>query len=584
MIETNEIKKNGNEIIRPNYGLSVQIWPDSIIIELPSLEEIDQLKIKGEEHINVKTVVTDRLRIEELLNEQKVDLEKHYEQLKSSDKYIYRLATLHESTGNLDKALELLTKIKDNSSYYKTQYATFMLKKDVNLGIELLQQTNNEDSLIDLSLAYLQTKDLLKAKNTIESAYIKSQFKYKINSVYALIKIIGSELRDAIVLLKEIINYEKATYSTYYLLSLCYYYLRQYEKSYINIRIALDLNRNNLDIVILYSEISAKFEKYGDAVNSLESVINNNSSNEQLWLTIANYYFKMKKMENSKKALNAVIALNEKNGAAWNTLAIIYANQNEKIKANKYFNQAVKYSNGNLKILINYLRFLLQHKEYSSIEILCNEFLGYINSSIGKIELELIQIYLFSLKQQNKNESFIEYIIKIKTTKLYNYEIALVLHNYMICYYCSENKQKEIVYELINEITKCISENQVKNDEFEKSINNIAFAYLEFDDLSMAEKFIIKLSSRLGNNPFFNATYGLYYFHKGNNKMGEYYYEKAIMYSVDNELKKLLIRKRDLEYVKYYFKNKMYKNAKKLIDKISVTDDFISKEALKYRM
>lgn len=591
MIENSMVNNSGDGLFEnENQSIYIQNVIDSLRIELPTFDQIMNMKEIGIKNIRVNEISRslENSDIKEILNYEKSNLLNKKEMLGDLPKYKYRLAILYEKTGEKEKANEILKEIGESleNSFFHHKLALSILEKDFNLGVNELKKENIDEAYISLALAYLQKGDLTTANKYISYAYEKYDYNPRINSVYALILELLGQYQKSICLLREVIRMGNLSQSIYYLLSMNYVFLKNMEKAYYYCNISNHINPLNKDSLILLCQISHRLKKFDTLGKKLEQYLKYNPNDTSIWSNIAlvNYY--KDNIDESKKALNAIIALDENEYTAWNNLALVSIKENDLDKADRCFAQALVKCNNVFEqnVLLNYFKFLFKNKKYEKLCLLYEEFGINKNAILEKEKaFPYHELYIYSKNELHEYSTYIGLLNEIKNIYKENLIPFVKVLNNIICFfstvdynYSKESKENLLILENI------IKKEKLSIEEYNKSINNIIFAYLEYNDLEKVEEYIDLFRSRIDKSPYFNATYGLYYFRKGNNEKGEKYYEKAIVYCNNSELKNKLIRKRDLEIARYYLNKSMEKQAEEKIMKIlkdNKEDDFLKEQA-----
>lgn len=581
-----------DSLVQKPQSLYIQSLFDSLKIELPSFDQILNIKNIGLKNIKINSLSVNYSIISELLQYEKNNILRYKDSLGDLPKYKYRLAVLYEKTGEKEKAENILKDIteNDNSNFYHYKYAISLLNKDFELGINELKKINVDETYISLSLAYLQKGDLESAENNIKHAYNEFDYNSRINLIYALIEQLKGSYQQSICLLREIINLSTPSFATYYLLSMNYVLQKNVKKAYKYCVISNYLNPLNKDSLILLCQISNNLKIYKGMVHKIEQYLDYDNKDISMWSHLAIFYYNEDNNKECKNALRTLLTLDENDYSAWNNLALIAIKEHEIEKAEKYFAQAVLKSGENLfrtKVLENYFQFLFNTKQYDK---LCTiyESLNINQQTMLKSHeaFKYHEYYIYSKYELHEYHAYINLLNELKSSYKQDIVLYSIILNNIICYYCNieidKNQEDLTIYELENLIKK----NFLPRRELEKSYNNILFAYLEYNDINNSNRYIVILRDRIDNNPYFNATYGLYYFKYDNIERGEYFYNKAINLCNDNDLKNRLIRKRDLEIAKYYLNHDKKKNAKNKIEKIlkeSKENDFIKEQANKLK-
>ena len=593
MIDDNnqiDSKKIEDSLVQKPNNIYIQDIFDELNIELPSFNEILSLKKIGQDNIKINSMPDSSLEFSDIVLYEKENLLKHYDSLNKYPKYQYQLASLYNILGNNEEADKLLNSIKDINDFYHHKYALSLLKKDFKSGVSELKKNNSAEDYISLSLAYLQKREILEACSTISIAYEKFDYNQRINSVYGLVEELLGNYQHSISLFKEIIFNGDNLGSIYYLLSLDYLFTKNFKRAYKYALIAVYLNPNNRDSLLMLCQLSYIEKTYSNIIPKLESHLISKPKDVVIWSHLSLFHFYNHNYSECKKAIGAILSLDEDNYSAWNNLAVISIEQKEFDKAHKYFAQALKNVNDvfSNNVLINYFNFLFNSKNYSMIVDLYKKIMSTVPLVDKNNAYKYHEYYLYSEFELCHYDKYISLLKDLKSSYSDSNEIVLKLLNDLICYYCTIDFNSIYEYSLIEELEVLLRSNKFSKEYIEKSYNNILFAYLEYEDLKNSNNYINRLRNRLDNNPYFIATYGLYCFKHGDIKKGEKLYKKAIDFSPDQKLQSRLIRKRDLELAKYYLKHENLKQAENLLTKVlaqSDSEDFIKAQAtMLYKM
>lgn len=583
MIDTDSSVVSSADVVVYKANSHIELIQDAISIEFPSIEEIRKEKTIGLDRVSVKYNNSLEKEFVELLLYEKGNMEKKTSKYNTSDKFLYRMAVISERLGRREEAVKYAKKSSEISKdpLILSKTASILLKSGDLSGLQILSEVPNEVTSVTLALYYMQIGDFASAIDYAKKAYESYDFDEKINVTYAFLLLLKGDYRTTVSVLKDSILAGRSTAIVHYLLAICYMLLHQNRKSFIHAKVAYNLNKFNLDSVLIYSSLCENRGMTKEAIAILEKAVEHEKSDIRIWDKLSRNYFRVKKYSNAKNAISAILALSENEGWAWNNLALVENNISDSEKVKRLFLYAIKQSD-DLTILLNYISFLNNKSEYETvIKVYEAIYSAKIMEKNEILEFRLFESYLFALRQMNLISKYESAILKFSIDESVGFKIKLTLMNYLICFYSTYKKDISLVNQYIEVAQDIVSNNSTSNQDRSKLINNIIYAYIENNNLDEAKGLILSLLARKHDNPYFNATCGLYYLRCGDWEKGEKYYEKAIFYAVESDLKTDIKRKRNLEFGRLAALEGNIERAKNYWKKAIGKDDYISVDAIK---
>lgn len=562
-LEVNKIK-SGVSILP--HKIVIELIANELQIVIPSLDDIKKQDFKDLEISNEKG---ENHLYKNLLDTELSNLLNNYKNYKDNDKFNYRISSLYHELGLYEKEKEYLDKIDDiyNKPFYRNKLLVNNLKMNLNSGVRDLKKYHDFDAILNLGLAYIQKKDIENAFQTIYELSLVYNHDYKVMCTLSLIYTLKRDFNSSISSLRNLTKNGNYDDNICYLFSLAYYLNNQYEKSYKYSKIGNQLNKFNKNLIIIHSLASDKLN-IKDNIASLELYLTVKEDKE-VYERLAKAYYYNSEYKKAESVLKKLLIYDDKCPSIWNNLALIYNKKRIFDKSESYYLAAIQ----NIKnkqdylIIMNYFKFLYMKKDFENIKKVYEELkLNELNSNIFHDCYNIHICYLDSLKCLNNNDEYINKILSLYDILKKNDSTNNRLLNKIICYYSSVEKNKDILKDYLNKTYKSL-ESHISKDERIRSINNIIFASIE-NHLLIDHNLIVELRSNLDKNPYYTATYGLINYNWDNLEKGNYYYEKALSLTSDNNLKKKLKTKRDIEQIKYYLKKNKLKRAESIISKI----------------
>lgn len=562
---------------KENIENGISINPRAVIIdilasvyhiELPSVENISNSTNCTQRNFIIKSS-DDSIEIYDNITTNELDrLLSHKSDIGIEDKFKYRLASLYGAMGNYKREIEILKQIDNitEKTFYHEKLAESLLKDSNGEGVNILKQINSVDSLLSMSLYYLQKNDLENAERLLIDILAIEPTNYKALSTYSVVSLLKCDYNLVVRLLRKLSNYHGLNEYSSFLFALAYYYNGNIKKALKWGIIGININPLNKDIINLISHLSQDIE-----IKNIEKYLLNYLSVKTESFVIerlARYYYHAGKYGKSLELLKNLLIKDDKNPSTWNNLAITSLKIGKLENVSKYYLQALKCMGDevNITILSNYFRYLSLHQEYKLLidlfELMKVNQIVVLNYNSYR---SIFSYYFESLRNIGDIEKYQELLLTIyKSNEEQTLRIAVL--NELICFFSTYTIDIDLLSIYSVELESYI--NKI-NDFSEKMrvINNVIFGYLECNrspNLSLIEYF----RSNLDKNPYYNATYGLYYLKKGNLKKGIEYYENSIKYSSQTELTHSLKQKRDIETAKYYLGQKNISNATLYFNKV----------------
>lgn len=534
-------------------------------------------------------------------------LEEKHERFKGSKTYLNHLASFHKMAGDFEHEKVYLDQIpaqgKDDYFFHR-KVSNLILSGNKNEARDLVLSDSVDNSgNNNLSLAYLsiQEGDYESAEKYSIQALKLNQLNFRARTVFGSLKLIKGEFDEAIRQYK--ITSEDQPYSSSLFLNLALAYLCKddIKKAKKYVKRSVSLNPLNRDAVILFADLiidvnkternhDRKKFKYNEAIRILENFIQYESDDPVALERLAQAYF----LNNDyNEALNYLKKQNiiDENPHVLNNIALIYRRTGNKQRAYQYFKRAliVDPIDKHFEIMLNFVNFLLFEGKYKEVVEQTSQYLDSNLMNMLSRNDVLAKVYFGQVlaKIELRDKDFDLVLIEnLSTASELSEKVKLEFIVFLMFLYATylPEKTKTMNYAAFIE-NLLSSEKDIASKTKDILINNLVYAFVEFDEVSKAERYMGRIGSNIHKDVFQTATAGLYYIKKGNLKKGENLYRESIRLTDKLRIKGLLRQKMYLEIGKSLLKKgENYKAANALKKASGYMDgyDHFRKEAAHY--
>lgn len=528
---------------------------ESVVLELPSAEELALLKTKYSGKFSVEKLTTkDVFGLRDSYRSELQRLASKYEQYNDSSTYLVNLANLADLIGDFPLSESYLKKASevDSSKLIRHEFGESLLKqKRFNEATDFFKNIDNDsDSHTKLRLAYFfaLNGELDKTREYVKQALHISPDSYETNLFHGALSLWAGDLERAVRSFKVAIEENPHSSVAHVNLAAAYWQLNLNEKAYSSLKRSLILDPLNENAAIFYSDVcffmsrlEESYDRVQDSITVLEVLLNYEQRTKTVWEQAARaYYFVGKEKRNRNLLLKALESIKhlesiDSGPSTWNNMGLIAWELGDKKSAKRYLNFSLKKTldngNGIDLPLYNLVGLLIESREYRE----AFNFLGpilerLINSHseckfIDKLKLQNIVL----LEATGKRADALDLTMSYLSTDISDVEVKLDLLIRVIYYFTTYQPdfEKILHYEKQTLMTLESEKGYAKHTKA-RALNNLAFAFLIFDSYDKASRHLANIVSLIHKDAYITATFGLAAIKKGNLTKGRSLYEKAI--------------------------------------------------------
>jgi tetratricopeptide (TPR) repeat protein len=340
-------------------------------------------------------------------------------------------------------------------------------------------------------------------------------------------------------------------------LAAAYWQLNLKQKAYSSLKRSLILDPLNENAAIFYSDvcffmsrIEGSSARIQDSISVLEELLNYEQRTKAIWEQAARaYYFVGKEKRNKSLLLRALESIKhlesiDSSPSTWNNMGLIAWELGDKKAAKRYLNFSLKKAmeqghDADLS-LYNLVGLLIESGEYTEGFRVLEPILEHLkqDSSEGKFidKLKLQNIVL--LEAVGRRVDALDMTKSYLRADLKDIEVKLDLLIRVIYYFTTyEPNLDKILYYEEQTLMTLDNETGYLDQTRARAINNLAFAFLNFDLYEKASNHLASINSLLYKDAFITATFGLAALKKGNIVKGRELYEKAMALLHDEKSK-----------------------------------------------
>lgn len=509
-----------------------------------------------------------------------------------SDTYYFRLAEFYSLAKNYEKEAECLSFIQNKeNSVYVAKIAENELRQNEHTkeNLEILYNLNTAESARKLSGYYMAQKDFNNAKKTLLH-YINAhdEIPYEIYFQYAFLFMQKGSANEAIHYLR-LSFYSQNTAQAALALSMLYLVKatensKLIKKSQTWCQIAVNQDISFAPALRLFVNIELEKNPKKTEILLLRYLKLNNAKKKDFYfdatINYAKCAFVNKKYGEAIERLRVLIDDNTNPAAVWNNIALCNASvgkldlaERNIAKSLEKFNSQPDLKNPNdlETILANYMRILNRQEKFKETILL------YENTN-GAKEIELSECNYLNYFSELKNaliaignfEMCEKLLLSVFNSS--NSTLKLFACNDFLSIF-TVYKKEEYVKELKDclEFLKSLWKPRTENSAVQ-ILNNIVYTSLELSE-QIPDEIFKDFVSTIGKNPCNTATFGLYLIRvKKQTERGFSYYDKAISMAQKDEryfdlVEKLRIKK-EMEKATLLINQGDQKSARNLLENI----------------
>ena len=567
MIDRNPVSVDMSPVLRP-VQLHLSVNTDDLIsvnVEYQIAHEKATIKsIQGKLVSLSGAILEHKDQQAGLFAEDYTELKKKIADHPESAKLQSYLSELAELSGDDDSSIAHLREAfqLSQSAYVGSRLAFGLHKKqDSTSAIELLEGDSIRSSIVGLlvlAAIRLNQGQLNSASESIGKAIECDPLNANARLMAGTVALIQSQFPLAIRNFRQAADILPHSVSVLSNLGLAYRLNGEEKKSRQALEQAHQINPLNQQTVLLLADARLAGREPDRSIRLLEQYLDADQSSPELWDRLAYCQYVTGRYREALNSLRAESALNESE-AAWNNLALVNWKSGNYKKAEACFSESLRLvtPTADLWLIVrNYVEFLSSRGRLKDVVRVVDDFTtsDAVNSNQAAFEkAEALFIYATALHQLDEYETAVSVSIEnLKSqsvapkTKL-NFASLLLFHFSMVE---PDNTRAFEVLELAKSTLQQLPDLPPK--ESRRLMNNIVYVLLENDEMAIADHYLNYVKTHLDQDVFLTATFGLWHFKNGRYREGVNYYKKAVKLTRDQDLRRLIEQKMQLETARYH--------------------------------
>lgn len=567
MIDRNPVSVDTSPVLRP-VQLHLSVNTDDLIsvnVEYQIAHEKATIKsIQGKLVSLSGAILEHKDQQAGLFAEYYTELKKKISDHPESAKLQSYLSELAELSGDDDSSIAHLREAfqLSQSEYVGSRLAFGLHKKqDSTSAIELLEGDSIRSSIVGLlvlAAIRLNQGQLNSASESIGKAIEYDPLNANARLMAGTVALIQNQFPLAIRNFRQAADILPHSVSVLSNLGLAYRLSGEEKKSRQALEQAHQINPLNQQTVLLLADARLANHEPDRSIRLLEQYLDADQSSPELWDRLAYCQYVTGRYREALNSLRAESALNESE-AAWNNLALVNWKSGNYKKAEACFSESLRLVTPTADlwpIVRNYVEFLSSRGRLKEVVRVVDDFTtsDAVNSNQAAFEkAEALFIYATALHQLDEYETAVSVSIEnLKSqsaapkTKL-NFASLLLFHFSMVE---PDNTRAFEVLELVESTLQQLPDLPPK--ESRRLMNNIVYVLLENDKMATADRYLNYVKAHLDQDVFLTATFGLWHFKNGRYREGVNYYKKAVKLTRDQDLRRLIEQKMQLETARYH--------------------------------
>lgn len=576
---------------------------ESVLLELPSAEELAQLKAGYTGKFSVEKLSSkDVFGLYDSYRDELERLSRMSEKYKDSSTFLVNLANLSDLMGDYatsEKFLREATKF-DNAELIKHEVGESLIKQnklaEASSFFKLIDKDNDSYTKVRLAYFCALNGDFDLTRQYVEEALKIAPDSYENNLFYGALSLWAGELEMAVRSFRVAIEANPYSSVAHVNLAAAYWRLNLKQKAYSSLKRSLILDPLNENAAIFYSDvcffisrIEGKREKVEESLTVLEKLLNYEQRSKSVWEQAARaYYFVGKEKRNRSMLLRAYEAIKhleslDSGPGTWNNMGLIAWELGDRKAAKRYLNfslkKALEQSQAADLPLYNLIGLHIEGEEYKEAYEILKPLLNNLQQaqSNGKFLDKLKLQHIVLLEATGRRKDALNLTKTYLETGLSQSEVTLDLLIRVIYFYTTyePNLEKILEYEE-RTLTVLDNSSDFLSQTRDRALNNLAFALLNFGNFEKATKYLEIINSRLYKDPFITATFGLAAIKKGLPQKGKELYQKAIALLPDSKSKNQFRQRMNFELGKDALASGQLTQARRLLEKASNEKDGFS--------
>ncbi len=469
--------------------------------------------------------------------------------------------------GLFDKAIALFEQVTakkpDFSPALFNLAACYEAKNDLEKADKIYQKilsvdSNDARALINIGNLYIRKGELEKAKDLFEKIIKIDSKNVSAIDRLAFLCLQKGDFNRATSLLKQCLQLSSNLPAVYNNLGVAYVASKQFEKGRENLQIALNLYpKYNIAVVNLVNLLN-RLKKYDEAIDLLQAYLRENENLDMREL-LARTYLSVNKYEVSLSHLTKILEAMKKRDSSMQDRSRILNNIG-----------VAYHKMGNLKEAENYYQQCVQKVGYANHIIVSNLIDVYFDSNKPEEAKKYVDIlqdrfkdkktyYYFTAKYyyfKDEIEKAIQYFhFSLKENKRF-----LPAYSFLSCIYSEQCRDYSNAIKVNEDGIKLFPEDAI-------IVNNLAYNYLMNNQIEEARK-VLRVIAEEKYNLFLYATKGLLRIKEGDIEEGRRLYNLAAKMTNNDNLKRKVNQKKNLELGRYYLFQNRKDSAKECFSKV----------------
>ncbi len=535
--------------------------PD-VFFELPPVSELQAIKSLYSFKVSVdEEVQNDTFNLKEIHRERYEKLKASYDWKRDSYTYLNRLANYCSLIGeeaDATRYLEESLKASDGNPYVKHKLSLNYLRHNSYEDVEKMANDSDLDSDVEanLRLAYIHIKryEVEKAEENIEKALSIDATHYMARVFHGAVMLLKGEFERAVRSFRVALQENNSSSSLHVNLAVGYAALNEYKKAKRVLSNAILLNPFNENAVLFYADISNYFGHNADAIPAIKSYLQYNQKSYVSWEKLARAYYLTSDYNGALHALRHQASI-DSTPSVRNNIGLVNWKKGNYKSAVGYFNHALQDSEIDSETLIiaasNFSGLLIEMKKFKESKIFIDSFLSqHDTASFNKKFIDSLGLnYVISLEGGGDYELATEFAEKLLSSGVHTAEVRAWLYLHLIVYHAAISPNEEKAQYYSQEVLKLLKESTRNLPEIlvQRSLNNVMFSALTFNDIEKAKSVMIKLNKYVHHDPYVTATFGLYKIKKGNLEDGAKLYNEAVSLVSDKHDKNRIRQRMNFE-------------------------------------
>lgn len=536
---------------------------------LQPLEDITEMQAHSKLNFSLKEFAAIEWgKIENFFEYELESLEHKERKFHNAPTYFNRLANMAELIGDRNREEGYLLRAREltsNDEFVAHRIGDNFIARNLwNEAEELFSGLDLEKDVhanLRLAYFYVQRNDIDTALSYVNQAALIDPLDFRVRLFEGSLNLVQGEYERAIQTFRFAAEERQNSCSLFTNLALAYIYIKKTEKALATLRKAVALDPLNINSITLLADLAFSMKRSEDAIPSLRMYLQFEQKNASMWARLARALLEIGETNEAIAALKRQGSI-ENTCQLWNNLGVAYHRNRDKRKAYEAFKYAMQLE-ANLPTRDFFLAarnlstLLIEDRAFKEVLSFTRNILSNYDEKVLR-DPQLAEMYIFnvsSLHHIGDSRSAVRITEELLATKgVVAPNVIAWLAASLISFYSLDNKTLSAALELAKNYEIFMSTLDPQHSRIKNILaNNIAFAYLEANQIDNAKFYLQKLSHVIHKEPYSTATLGLFHMRKGNFDHAKSLYEEAIHLTHDREDKKRIRQKLNFELGLKYF-------------------------------